>query len=119
MENDTISSFDAAEIEDIIVSEIRRLQAMNKGADFSLVPHATESKHGLAKSVLILHMKRMITKNMVEVVIRGGAECFRFIEQIIENKYHENPKRKVSNKKEKILERRDRPNHRGSHFGDR
>ena len=109
MESDSVSSFDAAEIEDIIVSEIRRLQATNKRADFSSVSHAAESKHGLAKSVSISHMKRMITKNIIKVVMRGGAESFRFVEkeQSIENKNDENPKRKVSDDEEKISECRE------------
>ena len=103
MESDSVSLFDAAVIEDIIVSEIRRLQATNKRADFSLVSHAAESKHCLAKSVSISHMKKMIRKNMIKVVMRGGAESIRFVEkeQSIENKNDENPERKVSNDDEK------------------
>ena len=109
MENDGIAVRAAERIEDLIISEIRRLQAKSKRADFTSVAHAAESRHGLTKSVSNLHIKRMATNGKIKIVIRGGAESFRIVEkeQNIENNNDEKLKRKVSNDEEKILECRD------------
>ena len=55
MEND-LSAVDGEGIEDLIISEIRKLQANSKRADFTSVAHAAESRHGLATCLSNLHL---------------------------------------------------------------
>ena len=80
MENDT-TAVDAEGIEDLIISEIRRLQANSKRADFTSVAHAAESRHGLANSVSNLYLKRIATNGRIKIVLRGGTESFRIVKK--------------------------------------
>ena len=75
------NAVDAEWIENSIISEIRRLQAQSKRADFTSVSHAAESRYGLANSVSKFYLKQIATKVKVKVALRGGAESFRIIDK--------------------------------------
>jgi len=105
MEND-MSAVDGEGIEDLIISEIRRLQANSKRADFTSVAHADESRHGLGNSVLNLYLRWMARNGRIKIVLRGGTGFLRIVEKEIniEIKNDEKSKRKVSNDEGKIME---------------
>ncbi len=109
MENNSVSPLDEKGIEDLIVAEVKRLQAANKRADFNSVSHAAELKHGLNKGVSTSHIESLVSKNILKIVMRGGAESLRFVQKDknLENRNDKNTKGKVLNDKEKISECRE------------
>ena len=94
-------------IGNLIISEIRRLQAQSKRADFTSVVHAAECRLCLNNSESNFYLKQMVTNGKIKVVSRGGAESFRIIDKDIKIENSQNdrtPKRKASNDEGKSLE---------------
>ena len=67
----------ADEIEEMIIGEIRKLQASKKRPDMTNTCQGLERKHGLDKSASALHLKYLLGTGKLEAVKQHGGETLK------------------------------------------
>ena len=66
-------------IQEIIISEIERIQAKKKRPELQSLPQAVESRYGLSRSVCEAQIQKMLNKGVLKNVMSRGAKSLMLV----------------------------------------